>query len=82
MSITRTIPDIRTIQLAESMRSSMEYQNGGSFPLWAPSLSAQDSGNQFTLHVRTDAHKSIDLKVEQEVKSDHASVKYLGHQTN
>lgn len=82
MSITRTIPDIRTIQLAESMRSSLEYEHGGTFPLWVPSLSAHGSSDEFTLHVRTDAHESIDLKVKQDYAADKPAVTYVGHQKN
>ena len=82
MSITRTIPDIRTIQLAESMRPSLEYQHGDKFPLWVPSLSAQEASDQFALHVRTDSHTSLDLKVKQDYPGEKFAVTYIEHQTN
>lgn len=80
MSITRTIPDIRTLQLAESMRSSLEELHGTNYPLWVPALSAHPEADQFALHIRTSAHHSIDLQVKQEYPSSQFSVTYLGHE--
>lgn len=80
MSITRTIPDIRTLQLAESMRSSLEWVHGSNYPFWTPALANQTEENQFGLNIRTGAEKNIDLKVKQDYPGKQFSVTYLGHE--